>query len=139
MTSNSETTEVFATWTARFDVEVDRAGQRLIFKPLLSNKGQIQRRNLFERPDEGDNDYRHLIEALLSLNPDTPDRDWKTVAEQLGPIVQHHPAQHAHADSEVTELMAQWLEAREKLYQFWTTTERLTDASRSLPPPLALE
>ena len=130
MTSNSEPTEVFATWTARFDVEVDRAGQRLIFKPLLSNTGRIQRRNLFERPDEGNQDYSHLIEALLSLEEGAPDSAWKTVAERLGPIIQHHPAHHAHADGEVTERMAQWLDARERLYQFWTMAERLAGTSR---------
>ena len=135
MGSNSEATEIFATWTAVFDVEVDRIGQRLVFRPALSAEGKVQLRSLFERPDEGENDYSHFIESLLSLGPDAIDGDWKAVAERLGPIFHHHPAHHALLNGEVTEQMAQWLEARERLYQFWTMTEGMAAASRATPLP----
>ncbi len=61
------------------------------------------------------------------------------MATLLGPLIQHHPAHHKQADGVVTEQMAQWLEARDRLYQFWTMTEGIAAASRSLPPRLSPE
>ena len=135
MSSNSEATEVFATWTAMFDVEVDRIGQRLIFKPVRSAEGKVQLRSLFRRPDQSEDGYGPLIEALLSLKPDASDADWKTVATLLGPLIHHHPAHHAQANSVVTEQMVQWLDVRERLHQFWTMTEGMAAASRAMPLP----
>ena len=88
-------------------MEVDRAGQCLIFRPLLTDEGRIQPRSLFERPEQAEKNYSYLVEALLSLGPDTPDREWKAVAELLGPIIQHDPVKYALANCEATEDIAQ--------------------------------
>ena len=137
MSSNSEATEIFATWTAVFDVEVDRIGQRLVFRPARSAEGEVQLRSLFRRPDQIEHGYGPLIEALLSLRPDASNAEWKTVATLLGPLIHHHPAHHAQADGVVTEQMGQWLDVRERLQQFWTMTESMAAASRATPVPVA--
>ena len=139
MTSNAEITELFATLSAEFDVEVHRAEQRLVFTPRLSSDGRPQPLNLFGRPGQSQRGYGPLIEALLSLKPETSDADWKAVATLLGPLIQHDPVHHARAGGAVTEYMAQWLGASEKLRLFWEKIEALPTASRTIPTPLTTE
>lgn len=128
MTSNFSPPELFTTWSTYFEVQVDRATERLIFKPACVDRLYLRPRSLFDRPGSGEGHYHKLIITLLALNPQSTDQQWQTAATELGPIIQCHPMQHAALGIDLSESMTQWLTASRELASLWEDIQNLANA-----------
>lgn len=129
MISNAATTDLFATWTTDFDVQVDLPLRTLTFRPALKDGRSLRPRSLFARPGKGESSYQTLIGEFLSLRSESPAQAWARTAARLGPLFAHHPLHHAAVGSPLTESLEAWITARDALATVWSDIHALAMAS----------